>query len=80
MKNAIDSLIEKIKKTNNPTVMGLDPRYDMLPECIRSKYSADLDGACDAILEFNKNLIDAVYDIIPAVKPQIAFYEMFGIK
>ncbi len=80
MKNAIDLLIEKIKETNNPTVMGLDPRYDMLPNCIREKHSADLDGACDAILEFNKKLIDAVYDIIPAVKPQIAFYEMFGIK
>ena len=80
MENAMDKLIKKIKEMDNPTVMGLDPRYDMLPECIRSKYSADLDGACDAILEFNKNLIDAVYDIIPAVKPQIAFYEMFGIK
>lgn len=80
MKNAMDLLIEKIQKTNNPTVMGLDPRYDMLPECIRKKYSSDLDGACDAILEFNKCLIDATYDIVPAVKPQIAFYEMFGIK
>ncbi len=80
MKNAIDSLIEKIKQTNNPTVMGLDPRYDMLPNCIKEKYSADLSGACDAILDFNKSLIDAVYDIVPAVKPQIAFYEMFGIQ
>ena len=62
MKKAIDLLIEKIKETNNPTVMGLDPRYEMLPECI------------------NKNLIDNTYDIIPAVKPQIAFYEMFGIE
>lgn len=80
MKNAIDNLIEKIKQTNNPTVMGLDPRYDMIPECIKSKYSQDIEGACDAILEFNKALIDATYDIIPAVKPQIAFYEMFGAK
>jgi len=80
MKNAIDVLIEKIKQTNNPTVMGLDPRYDMIPKCITSKYLQDIDGACDAILEFNKALIDATYDIIPAVKPQIAFYEMFGTK
>lgn len=79
MKNAIDLLIEKIKETNNPTVMGLDPRYDMLPNCIKEKYPTTLDGACDAILEFNKALIDATYDVVPAVKPQIAFYEMFGI-
>ena len=80
MKNAIDILIDKIKETNNPTVMGLDPRYDMLPECIRSKYEKSIHGACQAILEYNKALIDATYDIVPAVKPQIAFYEMFGIE
>lgn len=80
MKNAIDNLIEKIKELNNPTVIGLDPRYDLLPKCIREKYSEDVDGACKGFLEFNKNLIDATCDIIPAVKPQIAFYEMFGLK
>jgi len=80
MKNAVDLLIDKIKETNNPTVMGLDPRYDMLPECIRSKYEKSIHGACQAILEYNKKLIDATYDIVPAVKPQIAFYEMFGIE
>lgn len=78
MKNAMDKLINRIKETNNPTVMGLDPRYDMIPESIRTKYSEDIEGACKAILEFNKELIDNVYDIVPAVKPQIAFYEMFG--
>lgn len=78
MKNAIDNLIDKIKEKNNPTVMGLDPRYDMVPNCIRLKYSKDLEGAAKAVLEFNKALIDSVYDIIPAVKPQIAFYEMLG--
>ena len=77
--NAIDRLIEKIKETGNPTVMGLDPRYDMLPECVTSKYSKDLEGVSKAIIEYNKALIDATYDIVPAVKPQIAFYEMFGI-
>ena len=80
MKNAMDKLINRIKETNNPTVMGLDPRYDMIPESIRTKYSENIDGACKAILEFNKELIDSVYDIVPAVKPQIAFYEMFGAE
>ena len=78
MKNAMDKLINRIKETNNPTVMGLDPRYDMIPESIRTKYSEDIEVACKAILEINKELIDSVYDIVPAVKPQIAFYEMFG--
>lgn len=80
MQNAMDKLISKIKETDNPTVMGLDPRYEMIPDCIKSKYSKDIEGACKAILEFNKGLIDSVYDIVPAVKPQIAFYEMFGIE
>ena len=80
MKNAIDILIEKIKQTNNPTVMGLDPRYEMIPEFIRKKYDESLEGVSKAIIEFNKKLIDATYDIIPAVKPQIAFYEMYGLE
>ena len=79
MENAIDKLIDKIKEMNNPTVIGLDPRYDIIPNCIKSKYTQDLEGAGKAIIEFNKALIDATHDIIPAVKPQIAFYEMFGI-
>ena len=79
MKNMIDVLIEKIKETKNPTVMGLDPRYEMLPKCVTDKYPKTLEGVAQAIVEYNKALIDATYDIIPAVKPQIAFYEMFGI-
>ena len=78
--NAIDNLIEKIKETGNPTVMGLDPRYDMIPEIVRNKYSNDLEGISKAILEYNKELIDNTYDIVPAIKPQLAFYEMFGIE
>lgn len=77
--NAIDKLIEKIKETGNPTVMGLDPRYEMLPKCVTEKYSLTLEDVSSAIIEYNKALIDATYDIIPAIKPQIAFYEMFGI-
>ena len=80
MKNAIDNLIDKIKEKDNPTVTGLDPRYEMIPKCITQKYAPTLEGASKAIIEFNKRLIDATYDIIPAVKPQIAFYEMFGIE
>lgn len=79
MKNIIDILIEKIRETGNPTVMGLDPRYEMLPKCVTDKYPKTLEGVSKAIVEYNKALIDATYDIIPAVKPQIAFYEMFGI-
>ena len=79
MKNIIDVLIEKIKETGNPTVMGLDPRYEMLPKCVTDKYPNTLEGVAQAIVEYNKSLIDATYDIIPAVKPQIAFYEMFGL-
>ena len=78
MGNAMDKLINRIKELNNPTVIGLDPRYDMIPESIRNKYEKTIEGACKAILEYNKGLIDSIFDIIPAVKPQIAFYEMFG--
>ena len=77
--NAIDRLIEKIKETNNPTVMGLDPRYEMIPKCVTDKYPKTLEGVKGAIIEYNKALIDSVCDIIPAVKPQIAFYEMYGL-
>ena len=79
MKNIIDLLIDKIRETENPTVIGLDPRFDMLPKCVTDKYPKSLEGVSQAIVEFNKAIIDATYDIIPAVKPQIAFYEMFGI-
>ncbi len=77
--NMMDKLIEKIKSTNNPTVIGLDPRYEMLPKCVTNKYPKTLEGISQAILEYNKALIDATCDIIPAVKPQIAFYEMYEI-
>ena len=77
--NAIDKLIAKIKETKNPTVIGLDPKYEMLPECVKNKYGKTLEDISKAILEFNKELIDATCDIIPAVKVNIAFYEMYGI-
>ena len=77
--NAIDRLINKIKETNNPTVIGLDPRYELLPKCVLEKYPNTMEGVSQAIIEYNKALIDEICDVIPAVKPQIAFYEMFGI-
>ena len=80
MTNTMDKLINKIQEMQNPTVIGLDPRYEMIPEFIKNKYEKNLEGVAEAILEFNKKIIDAVYDIIPAVKPQIAFYEMYGLE
>ena len=79
---AFDRLIEKIAQKQNPTVAGLDPKLEYIPESIREKafarYGRTLDGAAAAILEFNKQIIDALADIVPAVKPQCAYYEMFG--
>lgn len=80
MKNIMDRLIEKIKETNNPTVIGVDTRYDMVPECVKSKYPKDINGMCEAMLEYSKGLIDATYDIIPAVKLQSAYFEMYGVQ
>lgn len=78
----MDRLIEKIIKTKNPTVAGLDPKLSFIPQYIKDKHlnSAEdlLSGAAAALLEFNKGLIDALYDIVPAVKPQAAYYEMYG--
>ncbi len=80
----IDILIEKIKEKNNPTVAGLDPKLDYLPQemidASFEKYGATFEGAADAIFEFNKTLIDALCDIVPAVKPQSAYYEMYGVE
>ena len=78
--NAIDILINKIKETNNPTVIGVDTRYDMVPDCVKNKYSKDIHGMCSAMLEYSKALIDSTYDIIPAVKLQSAYFEMYGIE
>lgn len=80
----IDKLIDKITQMNNPTVAGLDPKLDYLPEeMIKDaflKYGETFEGAAAAIFEFNKTLIDHLYDIVPAVKPQSAYYEMYGIE
>jgi orotidine-5'-phosphate decarboxylase len=78
-----DKLIAGIRKRNNPTVAGLDPKLEYVPASIREKAFKEegtgFEGAAQAILEFNKKLIDALYDIVPAVKPQLAYYEMYGV-
>ncbi len=79
---SMDRLIEGIIKTQNPTVAGLDPKLAYIPDHIKeacfAKYGKTLDGAAAALFEFNKGLIDALCDIVPAVKPQCAYYEMYG--
>ena len=79
----INKLNEKIKKTGAPIVVGLDPMMKFVPEFIRKKafaeYGETLEGAAEAIWQYNKGIVDAIYDLIPAVKPQIAMYEQFGI-
>lgn len=79
---AFDRLIEKIVEMQNPTVAGLDPKLAFIPDFIKeeayAKYGKTLEGAAEALLVYNKALIDALCDIVPAVKPQAAYYEMYG--
>ena len=79
----INKLVEKIKKTNAPIVVGLDPMMKFVPGHIQRKafeeYGETLEGAAEAIWQYNKALVDHIYDLVPAVKPQIAMYEQFGI-
>lgn len=80
----IQKLTDKIQKTNAPIVVGLDPMMKFIPEGIKknafAEYGETLAGAAEAIWQYNKGLIDAIYDLIPAVKPQIAMYEQFGVE
>ena len=79
----INKLVEKIRKTGTPIVVGLDPMLKFVPSGIKEKAFAEfgetLDGAAEAIFNYNKGIVDAVCDLVPAVKPQIAMYEQFGI-
>ncbi len=72
----IDKLIEQIIEKANPTVVGLDPKLDFIPQHIKDKH----ENVADMFLEFNKAIIDEIYDLVPAVKPQIAMYEEHGIE
>lgn len=80
----IQKLIEKIQKTKAPIVVGLDPMLSYVPEHITraayAEYGETLEGAAEAIWQFNKAIVDATWDLIPAVKPQIAMYEQFGVE
>lgn len=79
----IDRLIDNIKSKNNPTVVGLDPRIEYVPTFLKeeafNKYGKNIKGAAEAIYEFNKRIIDAVWDLVPALKLQVAYYEMYGV-
>ena len=79
----INQLVANIKKTGAPIVVGLDPMLNYIPEQVQQKafaeYGETLEGAAEAIWQFNKEIGDKTYDLIPAVKPQIAMYEQFGL-
>ncbi len=80
----INVLTEKIKKLEAPIVVGLDPNLKFVPEPIKKQAFAEhgetLKGAAEAVFAFNKGIVDAVCDLVPAVKPQIAMYEQFGVE
>lgn len=79
---SVNTLVNKIKEKNNPTVAGLDARLEYIPAYVTDKYVAEygktLKAAAASMLEFNKGLIDALHDIVPAIKPQAAYYELLG--
>ncbi|MEG1139862.1 MAG: orotidine-5'-phosphate decarboxylase [Lachnospiraceae bacterium] len=80
----IQKLIQKIKKTQAPVIIGLDPMLSYIPDFILEKsykeYGETLQGAADAVWQFNKKIVDCTCDLIPAVKPQSAMYEQFGVE
>lgn len=79
----IDKLIAKIKATDAPIVVGLDPMLGYIPSHIKEaafkEYGETLEGAAEAVWQYNKGIVDAICDLVPAVKPQVAMYEQFGI-
>ena len=79
----INRLEAQIKKTGAPIVVGLDPMMKFIPEHLKEKAFAEfgetLEGAAEAIWQYNKAIVDAIYELVPAVKPQIAMYEQFGL-
>ncbi|MGN0164672.1 MAG: orotidine-5'-phosphate decarboxylase [Lachnospiraceae bacterium] len=79
----INKLVQEIKNKKAPVVVGLDPTLAMVPDCIKEKafkeFGETLEGAAEAIWQFNKAIVDSTYDLIPAVKPQVAMYEQLGV-
>lgn len=82
MKNFADRLLEAIEKMENPSCIGLDPRIEDIPDFIQKenerKYNETKEAVARSFFDFNKMIIDATFDIVPAYKPQIAFYEKYG--
>ncbi|MBT7484469.1 orotidine-5'-phosphate decarboxylase, partial [Candidatus Peregrinibacteria bacterium] len=82
--NFADKLIAAVKKKGNPVCVGLDPRLGQIPEFIKKKqiekFGETFEAAANSFLEFNIGIIDAVEEIVPVVKPQIAFYEQYGFR
>lgn len=80
----INELVKKIKQLDAPIVVGLDPMLDYVPEQIKKaafdEFGETLKGAGEAVWQYNKGIIDSTFDLIPAVKPQIAMYEQFGVE
>ena len=80
----INKLVQKIQETKAPICVGLDPMLNYIPSHIIQKafaeYGETLEGAAEAVWQYNKEIVDATYDLIPSVKPQIAMYEQFGIE
>lgn len=79
-----DRLYTAIARTGSPVVVGLDPRLESLPPSLlaacRQTHGATVGAAAEALWQFNRAIIDAVYDLVPAVKPQLAFYERYGVE
>jgi orotidine-5'-phosphate decarboxylase len=82
MKNFADRLNEAIKSKGSPICVGLDPRFNQIPthitEAAANEFKDPFMAAAAAIIDFNKGIIDAVHDLVPCIKPQIAFYEIYG--
>ncbi|WP_250160292.1 orotidine-5'-phosphate decarboxylase [Clostridiisalibacter paucivorans] len=76
----IDNLINKIKEKRSHCIVGIDTKIEYVPDFIKNKYEQDLEGNMAAILEFNKGIIDTVAPFVSCIKPQIAFYEAYGIE
>ena len=75
----MDRLINAVAEKRNPTVVGLDTRYEYIPGTDNSRRETDIWQKAEAILRFNQSIVDHVYEYVPAVKVQIAYYEMLGL-
>src|SRR5262245_10496245 len=78
-----DRLCEAIARKGNAVMVGLDPRLESLPEALletcRTTYGSTTRAAAEALWQVNRDIIDAVHDLVPVVKPQLAFYERYGL-